>query len=156
MTDIDLSAGQTGRSTRGRTPVWRFMVNGTELNAVVIEASMQFSKNQHDFITMTCSSEEMTDTDGLLDMPVTFSFGQAPRIEQFFGYIVFVHETTANTQALQFDMVILGATRVMQGGQPRFWRDATISGAVRGTHPAEWTRVRRAAASAQVEVTGSD
>jgi hypothetical protein len=130
MTNVDTTVGQTGRSTRGRTPVWRFTVNGVELDAVVLEAQLQFSKNQHDLVTMTLSSETMTDTEGLTDMPVFFAFGQSPRIETYFGYIAMVAETTANTTSFQFAVVITGVTRVMQGGQPRFWRDRTIPGAV--------------------------
>lgn len=130
MTNVDLSVGQTGRSTRGRTPIWRLAVDGKELDAVVLEAQLMLAKNQHDLATLTLSSETILDTDGFIDQPVYFGFGQSPRIESFYGYIVTVMETTTNANALQFTLLVIGATREMQGGQPRFWRDQTISGAL--------------------------
>ena len=138
MTNLDLTSGQTGRSTRGRTPVWRFTVNGLELDAQVLEAQLLLSKNQHDFVTMTLSSETMTDTEDMVDQPVFFLFGQSPRVEEFSGYIVSVVESSDNPNALQFSLFIIGATRVMQGGQPRFWRDKSISSAVESLVRTNW------------------
>ncbi len=131
MTNVDTTIGQTGRSTRGRTPIWRLAINGEEIDVVVIEAQFLFAKNQHDYITMVMSSETITDTSDMTDKPIFFAFGQAPRIESFYGYVVAVGESSANTKALQFSMMIMGATRTMQGGTPRFWRDRSISGAVK-------------------------
>lgn len=134
MTNIDLSQGQTGRSTRGRTPIWRISINGGEAEDItVLEASLNFNQNQHDLVTLVLASATLIETDGMVDKPIFFAFGQSPRIDTFYGYILAVREVTSKADSFQFSLLIVGATRVMQGGQPRFWRDRTVPGAIEET-----------------------
>lgn len=151
MTNLDFSANQSGRSTRGRTPVWRVQLDGADWEDIEVSgAEFYLSAGQHDMVLLTMASSEMTDTEGLVDKPIFFVFGQSPRIEPFYGYIHTATEGNSTSGALQFNLVVMGSTRVLQGGEPRFWRDRTIPGAVQQvvqktmlgytghTHPHKW------------------
>lgn len=133
MTTMEMLSGQgDSRSTRGRTPVWRFTLDGVELENIEINsAELAFTADQHDMINVVLTSSELTTTEGLVDQPVYFVFGVSPRIEAFYGYVLAAAQNPNVTSAFQVSFLIIGATRPLQGGKPRFWRDRTIPGALR-------------------------
>jgi hypothetical protein len=66
-----------------------------------------------------------------VNQPVSFVWGQAPHSEFFNGYITDVTENSAGaTGALTFGMTVMGATKAMFTGKPRFWDNKTIPSAI--------------------------
>ena len=130
MSMTDVLSKPTYRSTRGRVPVFRPLLNGEEFVITIQEATFQLGENNHDLAALSCTSADLTTTDGLVDSTLSFYYGQAPRTELFTGYITAVDETQAGKGNLSFKLAVMGATQVMQKGQPKFWRNKTISSAV--------------------------
>ena len=122
--------GRSGQSSTGRTPIYRMSLAGMPLDVSVQEATMTSGENEHDSWTMTVSSTERTTTEGLLEAPISFLFGPSPRTETFCGYITSISEVQSSTGVLTWTMEILGPTKTMQGGAPRFWANRTIPSAV--------------------------
>src|SRR5262245_16671866 len=129
MTNLDTTP-VTARDTRGITPVGRIMLNGETLNIRVNEATISFVSNQHDQAKLTCTSTELESTEGMLDSVFSFAFGQAPRIETFQGYIVDVSEEQDSQGLLSFVLTVLGPSKMMFEGAPRYWVNQNIPGAV--------------------------
>lgn len=130
MSLTDLMGAPTFRSTKGRVPVFRPLVNGVQFDITVQRAGISLSMGSHEIALMSVTSNTLTTTDGLIDSTVSFYWGQAPRTELFTGYITDVNVTQAGKGSLSFDMVIMGVTRVMQTGKPRLWRLKTIPSTV--------------------------
>jgi len=129
MTDM-LSPQVAGRSTRGRTPIYRMVLSGTPLDVSVQEATITLAENTHDTCEFTVTSSERTTTDGLLEQPISFLYGLAPRTEVFCGYVTSVSEQQSNSGVLSWSMSVVGPTKPMQSGNPRFWVNRTIPSAV--------------------------
>ena len=121
MSLTDLGQSPTFRSTKGRVPVFNPMLNGAEFEVTVTDATVTLSEKKHDTAKLTCLSNVLTDTDGILDSPISFFYGQAPRTELFTGYVVDVGEAQTGEGSLTFGLEILGPTKVMQTVTPRFW-----------------------------------
>ena len=130
MSITDLMASPTYRSTRGRVPVYRPLLNGQEFDITVKEAAVILGDNTHETAVLSCSSSTLTNLDGILDSTLSFFFGQAPRTELFCGYITSVSEEDAGKGNLTFSLMVLGATQPMLKGRPRFWRNKTVPAAV--------------------------
>ena len=130
MSMTDVSAKPTYRSTRGRVPIFRPMINGTEFDITVKEMSIQLGDHAHDMAVLSCTSATITDTEGMLDSTISFYYGQAPRTELFCGYIVTVTVDQSGKGNLTFVLMVLGVTQVMQKGAPRFWLKRTIPSVV--------------------------
>jgi hypothetical protein len=130
MTNLDTSP-VTARDTRGITPVRRLMMNGEALDVRINEAALSFVPGQHDQAKLTCTSSELETTEGMLDSCLSFAFGQAPRIETFWGYIVDVEEHQDSQGMLSFVLTVHGPTKVMYEGAPRYWVNQTIPDAIR-------------------------
>lgn len=128
MTDV--SATPTYRSTRGRVPIFRPMLNGAEFEVTVKEMLVGLGDHAHDVAMLSCSSATLTDTEGMLDSAISFYYGQAPRTELFCGYVVGVTVDQAGKGNLTFTLQILGATQPMQKGSTRFWLKRTIPSVV--------------------------
>ena len=126
MSMTDTSAKPTYRSTRGRVPIFRPMIDGAEFDITVKEASVILGDHAHDMAILSCSSATLTDTEGMIDSPISFYYGQAPRTELFCGYIVGVSVDQSGKGNLTFGLQILGVTQPMQKGSTRFWINRTI------------------------------
>lgn len=131
MTAIDPSAGQEARSTRGATPVATLMRSGVILDATVNDLTVQYAENQHDQATLSCVSATLENTDGFVDSTFSFYFGVAPRSALFQGYISAVSDSQDAQGQLSFKLTVLGASKVMFGGQPRYWSNKTVPDAAR-------------------------
>lgn len=130
MTMTDVSAEPTFRSTRGRCPVFRPLLNGEEFPVTFTEVIAALGENIHDSMVMGCISTELTDTEGILDSTISFVYGQAPRAQLFNGYIIGVTGEKKGESTLTFSIAVMGATQVMQKGRPRFWTSKSIPNAV--------------------------
>ena len=126
-----LSPQAAARNTRGRTPVWTPMINGEEFDVTVSSIEVAMMEGGHDSFTLSCQSTTLTDTEGLIDSALEFRFGTSPRIEKFHGYITDVSEDSASQGALSFTLTVLGATKRMFEGYPRFWSNKSVTSAVR-------------------------
>lgn len=124
------SQGSTGRSTRGRTPIYRMILSGEPLDVTVLDATITTGENMHDTGTMTVTSSERTSTAGILEAPISFLYGMAPRSEVFCGYVTDVAEEQNDSGVLTWTMGFVGPTKPMQLGAPRFWTQRTIPSAV--------------------------
>ena len=130
MTDLLTSAPASGRSTRGRTPVYRVTLAGELLDVTVQDATLTLGENMHDTGSMTVTSTTRTNTEGLLEQPISFLYGTAPRTEVFCGYVTEVAEQQNDSGVLTWTMSLVGPTKQMQTGSPRFWVNRTIPSAV--------------------------
>jgi len=133
VTVADVLPQTSTRSTRGRCPVYGFMLNGEALDVLAQSASVTSSEGQHDQATITVSSPTLSTTENLTDMPISFRWGVTPRLETFNGYVMDVKEDTAqgSNVSLTFTMSILGATKAMFDGKPHFWSNKTVPSAVK-------------------------
>ena len=127
---LDLLSSAAGRSTRGRTPIFRTLLAGDEFDVTVQDATITMGENMHDTAALTCTSTTRTTTDGLLEQPISFLYGSAPHTEVFCGYITEVAEQQNDSGVLSWSMGIVGPTKTMQSGNPRFWVNRTIPSAV--------------------------
>lgn len=127
MTQVDSGAGGGARNTRGRTPVWGPRLSGEEIDLTVSEITMTLSEAKHDSTTLTCVSSTLETTDGMLDMPFSFYFGVPPHTELFQGYVTDLTDEKASQGSLSFTLTILGATKMMFKGQPRFWANKSAT-----------------------------
>jgi phage protein D len=130
MSMTDVSTTPSYRSTRGRVPVFRPMLNGAEFEVTVKEMVVQLGDHAHDAVIMSCTSSTLTDTEGMLDSAISFYYGQAPRTELFCGYVVGVTLGKAGQGNLTFTLTLLGATQPMQKGSTRFWLKRTVPSVV--------------------------
>ena len=130
MADMLGSAQSSGRATRGRTPIYRLLLDGEQLDVTVQEATITMGENMHDTGSMTVTSTVRTTTDGILQQPISFLYGTAPRTEVFCGYVTEVSEQQNESGVLTWTMGITGPTKPMQTGSPRFWVNRTIPSAV--------------------------
>jgi hypothetical protein len=130
MTQTALDPSASARLTRGRTPVSSVIVKGDSLDVTVNELRVNYAEGQHDTATMSCISTTMENTEGLLDAPIQFYFGIAPRSGIFYGYITdLTNEQKAQGQ-LSFSLSMMGPTKQMFEGKPRFWSNKTASAAI--------------------------
>lgn len=126
MSMSDLLSQPTFRSTKGRVPIFRPQLKGEELDITVQQAAITLGEDLHDMALLSVTSATMTTTDGLLDAPISFYYGSAPRTELFCGYINAISETKVGNGNISFNLVVFGATQVMQAGDPKFWRNRTV------------------------------
>jgi len=128
MSDSLVATVQDGRNTQGKTPVYRPMVNGEDLDITVSKLQVSLAEFQHDAITIVATSNTLTETTNLAGKAISFYFGLSPHTELFCGYIDSVKDEPTQTGAglLSFTMTCLGATKAMQDGAPRFWVNSTI------------------------------
>ena len=131
MSMTDLVASPSYRATRGRVPVFRPLLNGEEFDIVVLEAIILLGVNAHEMATLKCTSPTLTSTEGMLNSTISFFYGQAPRTELFQGYIINVEMSSGGEAALSFGLIVLGPTKVLQTGQPRYWTNKTVPSAMR-------------------------
>lgn len=131
MSDINLAARTTGRSTRGRTPVWRVMIDGVEQDVTAQSCRIEMGKGHHDLATLDLTSTDRTDVEGLINKPLSFVFGSSPRLETFYGYVLGAEEVTSSDNVLNFVLVLGGSSIPLQDGEPRFFRNRTIPQVVR-------------------------
>ena len=132
MTGVDSTAGgSAARSTRGRTPFYMPRLNGAEFDISVSEMMLTFTEGQHDVATLTCVSETLEDTEDLVGQPMSFFWGVAPRTQPFNGYINDVTEEQKSQGSLSFKISLLGTTKMLFQGTPRFWSNKTITSAIR-------------------------
>ena len=129
MTQVDAGAGGGARNTRGRTPVWGPRMKGEDIDISVTEITMTLSEGKHDSTTLVCVSPTLEDTEDMLDMPFSFYFGVPPHTELFQGYITEVTNEQKSQGSLSFTLTVLGATKVMFAGKPRYWlnKSATVA-----------------------------
>jgi hypothetical protein len=130
MTDLISGGPKSGRATRGRTPIYRILLAGDPLDVTVQDATVTMGENMHDTVSMTVTSTTRTNTEGLLEQPISFLYGTAPHTEVFCGYVTEVAEQQNETGVLTWAMGIVGPTKQMQSGNPRFWVNRTIPSAV--------------------------
>ena len=121
----------TARSTRGRVPVARVLVNNEKLDVSVTSASMSMGDGQHDEARLSLTSDTLTSTTDMVDKPISFVWGVAPHSEYFHGYITEVtEESQGATGALTFSLAVLGPTKVMFEGYPKFWSRKSATSAI--------------------------
>src|SRR5262245_1787658 len=123
MSIADLLPQKDARSTRGRVPLTRVLIDNNPLDVTATSASLAFSDGAHDLAKHSFTSDTLTDTDNLVDKTLSFVWGVAPHSEFFYGYVTDVKAAGAQgaQTALSFDMTVLGATKAMFEGTPRFW-----------------------------------
>lgn len=128
MSDSLVTTVQDGRNTQGKTPVYRPMVNGDELDITVSKLQISLAEFQHDAVTIAATSDAMLSTSDLPGSAISFYYGLTPHTELFCGYIDTVKDEPTQTGAglLSFTMTCLGASKAMQDGAPRFWANSTI------------------------------
>jgi hypothetical protein len=119
------------RSTRGSVPLHQPLLNGVDFDINVTQANLVFTSGAHDQVTISATSPTLEDTEGFLDSTISFLFGTSPHIERFNGYITNVTEDQDAAGALSFTLTVMGPTKAMYEGQPRFWADKAIPNAVR-------------------------
>lgn len=119
---------QDGRQTQGRTPVYRPMVDGEEMDISVSNLVMSLAEGQHDAAILTATSSTLVETTGLKGKPIAFYYGLPPSTELFYGYIDSVKDDASQTGAghLSFTLSCLGVTKEMQTGSPRFFTNSTV------------------------------
>jgi hypothetical protein len=121
----------TARSTRGRVPVSRVLVNNEPFEVSVTSASLSMGDGTHDEARLSMTSDSLTTTADLVDKPISFVWGVAPHSEFFHGYITEVTEDSQGaTGALTFSLAILGPTKVMFEGYPKFWSGKSATSAI--------------------------
>jgi hypothetical protein len=125
-----LGSSQSGRSTRGRTPIYRMILAGEPLDVTVQDATLTLSENSHDTGEMTVTSATRTSTEGILEQPISFLFGAAPKTEVFCGYVTSLTEQQSQGGVLTWTMGVTGPTKLLQTGNPRFWVNRTVPSAV--------------------------
>jgi hypothetical protein len=130
MTSVNPQTGGA-RSTRGKAPVSTLMFKGDVLDDTVTEMNVLFAEGQHDQATLACISSTLENTDGFVDAPFSFYFGVAPRASLFQGYITAVTDEQDAAGQLSFKLTVLGASKVMFEGKPRYWANKTVPDAVR-------------------------
>ena len=130
MTSVNPAAEGT-RSTRGRAPVATLIRKGEMMDAEVNEVNVLSAEGQHDQATLSCISSTLENTDGFVDSTFSFYFGAAPRATLFQGYIVGVTDEQEAQGQLSFKLTVLGASKVMYEGKPRFWANKSVPDAVR-------------------------
>lgn len=130
MTSVNPTAGQA-RSTRGSAPVATLMRSGVAFDATVNDVSVKYAEGQHDQAVLTCVSTTLENTDGFVDSTFSFYFGAAPRSSLFQGYITAVSDSQDAQGQLSFKLTILGATKVMFEGKPRYWLNKAAPDAVK-------------------------
>jgi hypothetical protein len=130
MSMMDLLSAPTARSTRGRVPMFRPLLDGEEFDVTFQEAAMQMGEGAHDTVLAQCTSSSLTNVDGILNSTISFYWGQAPRTELFCGYVVGVGITKSGEGSLSFGLIILGVTKVLQAGKPRFWTHKSVPSAI--------------------------
>jgi hypothetical protein len=101
------------------------------MDVTVVDAGILFMDGTHDEAKVTVTSATLDNTEGLVDQPISFYWGVAPRTESFSGYVVAVEETSGGaTGALTFSMTIFGTTKAMFEGTPKFWSGKSVPSAV--------------------------
>ena len=130
MTTVN-PTGAEARSTRGRAPVSTLLRFGQDMDATVTEMAVAYAEGQHDQAVLSCISSTLENTDGFVDSTFSFYFGTAPRASLFQGYITGVTDEQDAQGQLSFKLTILGATKVMYEGTPRFWSNKLVPDAVR-------------------------
>ena len=133
MSIADVQPQPTSRSTRGRVPVYGFMKDGEPWELTVQSTTVTLGEGSHDQAVLKVSSADLEDTDGLVDSVISFRWGATPRAETFTGYIMDVKEEKAQggTVSLSFTMSVLGSTKAMFEGTPKFWSNKSIPSALR-------------------------
>lgn len=131
MTSLDPNAGgSAGRSMRGRVPVFNPLLNGETFDITPRSIQLVTAEGQHDSGTLAVISTTLENTDGILDSPISFFFGAPPRTELFQGYVVEVTDTQGSAGSLAFNIQVLGPSKVMYEGKPRFWQNRTATGVI--------------------------
>lgn len=152
MTSIDPSAGgSAARSMRGRAPAFNPRVGGELLDATINSFTLTLGEGHHTSGAISVVSTTLENTDGILDSPITFLYGAPPKTEPFFGYVTKVTDEQQASGQLSFTLEVLGATKIMFEGKPRFWSKKTATSAMHAivnsnglalgghTHTHEWT-----------------
>lgn len=104
--------------------------NDTALEATPQTATFTAGALSHDEANVTWTSTTMTDVDNLLETPISFSYGQAPRTELWLGYINAVEVTKSGQGSFQFITHLVGPSKTMRVGQPRFWFRKSVPSAI--------------------------
>jgi hypothetical protein len=115
---------------RGRVPVFSPQLKGAAFDVVPKELQMIVSEGQHDGATLSVISTTLTTTDGIIDQPISFYYGAPPRTELFQGYVAEITNEQKATSQLSFTMSILGPSKVMFEGKPRFFVNRTATGVI--------------------------
>jgi len=133
MTMLEAIGNQqsNGRATLGRTPIYRMTMSGQEMSDIrVLDTTISLGENAHDTAVLNVSSPDRTGTTGFLDSPISFYYGSATRTELFCGYVTEVTEEHTDSGVLVWTMTVVGPTKEMQKGKPRFLTQRTIPSAV--------------------------
>jgi phage protein D len=131
MTAIDPGAGgSAARSTRGRVPLHAPKLNGELFEVSPNSFTLTFSEGQHDSGSVSVVSTELEDVEGILNSPISFYFGVPPRTELFQGYVTEVTDEQEAQGQLSFTMQVMGPTKKMFEGKPRFWINKSVTSAI--------------------------
>ena len=131
MTALDPSGGGSGaRSTRGRTPFANPRVRGEPVDFSATEVRLTFTEGLHNSATIKAVSSTLENTEGFKDATISFYYGVAPRTELFQGYVMDVADEQGAQGQLSFTLEVLGATKVMYEGKPRFWSNKSATSAI--------------------------
>ena len=131
MSMTDLSAQPSYRATRGRVPVFRPLLNGEEFDIVVLEAVFLLGSTPTRWRPSSCTSPTLTNTDGCSTRPSASSTARPPARSCSRATSSAWTVSSAGKAALSFDLLVLGPTKMMQIGQPRYWTNKTVPSAVK-------------------------
>ena len=94
------------------------MLAGEPLDVTVQEATLTMGENMHDTGTITVTSTERTNTDGILEQPISFLYGSAPSTEVFCGYVTEVTEAADRHRCADVDDGRSWADQADADGEP--------------------------------------
>ena len=132
MSIADVQPQTASRSTRGRVPVYGFMKDGETFELTVQSATVTLGEGAHDQAVLKASSAELEDTDGFVDSRDLLPLGGCTTGRD----VQRLHHGRQGGQgpgrqiAVVHD-VVLGPTKVMFEGTPKFWSNKSIPSALR-------------------------
>jgi hypothetical protein len=129
-------------------PIRALFINGALFPVVVREVTVSRSAGAHDAISMSVLIQGELTFDGNLRLPVdeptalsrtrdvspqslpgqpvNFTYGVAPQVEQFYGYVVSITPDQQFKQGLNFVITMVGATLALQQVNRRFYTNVSI------------------------------
>jgi hypothetical protein len=92
--------------------------------SVLIQGEMTFDGRVRVAASGTSGTTDVR-VESLVGQPVLFTYGVAPMIETFYGYILSVNPDQKFKQSLNYVITLVGATAVMQSLNRRFYTNVT-------------------------------
>jgi len=122
MTTVYASSGVA----RPILPISPLQVGGIRLNDVIVRAAKIYrSSFQHDKAVITLTVPSLNASSDYLNKPIFFSYGQAPLLGYFYGYVNLVGKPQPFQKSVNIDISCLGFSTTMRSSQRRMLRNIT-------------------------------